>query len=137
MKVQTDTVQPKWLAGVWPGAEVVDVFLDMFDSLRDESHRNLADCIKAATGAAVVPARSLVARSCSNSAQASQTRGECLHLHVFSQAMDAIGLRRAQYLLSFHRLRPQWLAAAAARLLAQAAYAKCTSCWDTLPMVLG
>ena len=51
MKVHIETVQPKWLAGVWPGAEIVTVFLDMFDSLRDASHRNLADCIKAATGA--------------------------------------------------------------------------------------
>ena len=93
MKVQTDTVQPKWLAGVWPGAEVVDVFLDMFDSLRDDSHRNLADCIKAATGAAAVPARTPVACSCPTSAQASQTRGDCFHLHLFSQAMEAIGLR--------------------------------------------
>ena len=56
MKVQIETVQPKWLAGVWPGAEIVTVFLEMFDSLRDDSHRNLADCIKAATGAADSPA---------------------------------------------------------------------------------
>ena len=55
MKAHAETVQPKWLAGVWPGAEVVPVFLDMFDSLRDENHRNLADCIKAATGAADSP----------------------------------------------------------------------------------
>ena len=53
--MQTETMQPKWLAGVWPGAEIVTVFLDMFDSLRDENHRNLADCIKAATGAADLP----------------------------------------------------------------------------------
>ena len=55
MKVQTETMQPKWLAGVWPGAEIVTVFLDMFDSLRDDNHRNLADCIKVATGAADAP----------------------------------------------------------------------------------
>ena len=55
MKVQTETMQPKWLAGVWPGAEIVTVFLDMFDSLRDDNHRNLADCIKVATGAAEAP----------------------------------------------------------------------------------
>ena len=55
MKVQTETTQPKWLAGVWPGAEIVTVFLDMFDSLRDDNNRNLAECIKAATGAADSP----------------------------------------------------------------------------------
>ena len=91
--MQTETVQPTWLASVWPGAEIVNVFLDMFDSLRDDSHRNLADCIKAVTGAAVLPAGSLVACSCSNSAKASQTRRERVHLHMFSQAIEAIGPR--------------------------------------------
>ena len=60
LKVQMETVQPRWLAGVWPGAEIVNVFLEMFDSLRDDNHRNLADCIKAATGAADEPAGQLL-----------------------------------------------------------------------------